>query len=61
MRSLEVPAGRPPPAAPPVPPTVVIPAGEFWMGATADDKFASLLERPRHRVTFRSPFALGVA
>jgi len=38
-----------------------IPPGEFWMGSTdTDDKFASRLEQPRHRVTFSKPFAIGI-
>lgn len=41
------------------PAVVVIPAGEFVMGATDDDKFATMHERPRRRVTFARPFALG--
>lgn len=30
---------------------VPVPAGEFWMGENADDKFANDTERPRHRVS----------
>jgi formylglycine-generating enzyme required for sulfatase activity len=42
-----------------VPELVVIPAGEFIMGETADDKFATDTERPAHRVRISEPFALG--
>ncbi len=37
---------------------VPVPAGEFWMGENANDKFANDTERPRHRVTV-SAFRLG--
>jgi formylglycine-generating enzyme required for sulfatase activity len=38
----------------------LIPPGSFLMGADdEDDKFASPLEKPRHRVTFSKPFALA--
>lgn len=36
-----------------------IPAGSFEMGAAAGDKFATDTERPRHRVVFAKPFAIG--
>lgn len=46
--------------ADPTPPDMVtIPAGSFIMGATADDKFASMLERPQHEVRFARPFQLA--
>jgi formylglycine-generating enzyme required for sulfatase activity len=39
---------------------VVMPAGGFWMGADDEqDKFASLLEKPRHRVQFKNSFAIA--
>lgn len=38
---------------------VWIPPGSFWMGATENDRFASLLEKPRHRVTFARGFWLA--
>jgi formylglycine-generating enzyme required for sulfatase activity len=38
---------------------VRIPAGSFVMGATENDKFANLLERPRRLVTIARPFALA--
>lgn len=41
------------------PAMVRLPAGEFWMGENADDKFALDTERPRHRVVIRRPFYLG--
>jgi formylglycine-generating enzyme required for sulfatase activity len=44
-------------AAPP--PVIGIPAGEFVMGETADDKFATDTERPAHRVVFARPFHIG--
>ncbi|MGN6724329.1 MAG: formylglycine-generating enzyme family protein [Tepidisphaeraceae bacterium] len=43
------------------PPVVELPTGEFWMGADLEnDKFASIVELPRHRVTIARPFAIGV-
>ena len=46
--------------APGLPWMVPVPAGSFWMGADdAEDKFASPLEKPRHRVTVRRAFALS--
>jgi formylglycine-generating enzyme required for sulfatase activity len=43
-----------------VPEVVVVPAGTFWMGADdADDKIASRLEQPRHRVVIARPFGMG--
>ena len=42
-----------------VPPMIVLPAGEFIMGESADDKFANNTERPVHRVRFSPGFALG--
>jgi formylglycine-generating enzyme required for sulfatase activity len=41
------------------PELVVIPAGEFFMGETAEDKFATDTERPTHRVSIKHSFALG--
>lgn len=41
------------------PEMVVIPAGEFVMGESIDDKFATDTERPAHRVKIKQPFALG--
>lgn len=41
------------------PEMVAVPPGEFWMGATEDDKFASALERPRRRVRIDGRFAIG--
>jgi len=38
---------------------VVLPRGSFWMGESADDKFATDTERPRRLVTFRRQFAIG--
>jgi len=43
----------------PLPDLVEIPSGEFHMGAGEDDKFATMLELPRHRVCISHPFALG--
>jgi formylglycine-generating enzyme required for sulfatase activity len=40
---------------------VPVPTGEFLMGATRGDKFATLLERPRHAVRLERPFALSAA
>lgn len=37
---------------------VPIPAGQFWMGENANDKFANDTERPRHRVAV-AEFALA--
>jgi len=42
-----------------IPPMVEIPAGNFMMGETVDDKFAGQTERPAHRVTIPRPFSLG--
>ena len=43
-----------------VPETVTVLPGEFCMGASeADDRFASRLELPRHRVWIEKPFAIG--
>ena len=39
---------------------VVVPAGQFQMGAAPDDPQAGPNERPRHAVTFASPFAIAV-
>ena len=41
------------------PAMVVLPAGEFFMGALPDETGASPNERPRHRVIVRQPFAVG--
>lgn len=41
------------------PELVVIPAGEFLMGETTEDKFATDTERPTHQVSIARPFALG--
>jgi tetratricopeptide (TPR) repeat protein len=38
----------------------LIPAGEFMMGSTHDDKDASDAEKPQHRVRITRPFYLGV-
>jgi formylglycine-generating enzyme required for sulfatase activity len=38
---------------------VNLPAGEFRMGETSDDKFANATERPAHRVRIEHAFALG--
>ncbi len=39
---------------------VVVPGGSFWMGTgDEDDKFASLVEKPRHLVEIGRPFAVG--
>jgi formylglycine-generating enzyme required for sulfatase activity len=38
---------------------VRLPTGRFQMGATEDDKFANLLERPAHTVVIDHPVALG--
>lgn len=35
---------------------VLIPPGEFWMGASDDDKNASEDEKPRHKVRIGKPF-----
>jgi formylglycine-generating enzyme required for sulfatase activity len=45
-----------------VPPsTVTIPPGSFWMGADpAIDKFASVLEQPRHEVRIARAFRMGM-
>jgi formylglycine-generating enzyme required for sulfatase activity len=43
-----------------LPEMVTVPAGFFWMGADdADDKFASVLEKPRHQVRIERPFMIG--
>jgi formylglycine-generating enzyme required for sulfatase activity len=41
------------------PEMVEIPAGEFWMGSSDDDKEADNSEKPRHKVTIVKPFAIG--
>ena len=42
------------------PPELVrVKSGAFLMGATDDDRFASVLERPRHRVEVASAFRIG--
>jgi formylglycine-generating enzyme required for sulfatase activity len=42
------------------PPCLVeIPAGDFVMGETADDKFAGATERPAHRVVIPKPFLMS--
>lgn len=38
-----------------------LPRGSFVMGATEDDKFGNMLERPRHRVTIDYPLAVAAA
>ncbi len=43
-----------------VPPLQRVPAGEYWMGENADDKFANDTERPRHRVYIARDFWIGV-
>jgi formylglycine-generating enzyme required for sulfatase activity len=44
----------------PVPELVTILAGSFWMGADdADDKFASVVEKPRHLVQIERSFSIG--
>ena len=43
----------------PLPELVEVPAGEFLMGATKNDRFASVLELPRHAVRFKRGFAIG--
>lgn len=40
---------------------LALPQGSFWMGESADDKFATDTERPRRRVTFQRSFAIGKA
>ena len=43
-------------------PTLVeLPRGSFEMGATEDDKFGNMLERPRRRVTIDYPLAVAAA
>ncbi len=44
-------------AAPPA--LIGLPAGEFVMGETGDDKFVTDVERPAHRVAISRPFARG--
>ena len=41
------------------PAMVVLPAGEFFMGALPDETGASRDEYPRHRVIVKRPFAVG--
>ena len=41
------------------PEMVVAPAGWFMMGAPADEAGSDATERPRHRVDFAAPFAIG--
>ena len=41
------------------PEMVVAPAGSFMMGAPADEAGSDATERPRHRVDFAAPFAIG--
>ena len=41
------------------PEMVVIPAGEFLMGAAADEGLGGAFERPQHRGIIRKPFAVG--
>lgn len=43
----------------PTPEMIVAPLGRFQMGAKKRDSFAHDVERPRRRVTFRRPFAVG--
>ena len=43
------------------PEMVTLPGGSFWMGESANDKFATDTERPRHLVTFHRNFAIGKA
>jgi formylglycine-generating enzyme required for sulfatase activity len=45
--------------APFAPEVVVIPAGEFMMGSSDSEEGWNEYERPKHRVTIRSRFALG--
>jgi formylglycine-generating enzyme required for sulfatase activity len=43
-----------------LPEMVVVPPGQFWMGATdGDDKFASIVEKPRHTVEIGHSIAIG--
>ncbi len=42
------------------PRVAAVPSETFWMGESADDKFANDTERPRHRVSFAHRFAIGV-
>jgi formylglycine-generating enzyme required for sulfatase activity len=42
------------------PPMMVLPAGEFWQGSSADDPLAASNERPRHVVRVGRPFAIGI-
>ena len=45
---------------PVLPEMVVVPAGKFWMGAVGDgDKFASVVEKPRHWVEIKHAFAVS--
>jgi formylglycine-generating enzyme required for sulfatase activity len=41
------------------PDLVSLPAGEFVMGSTSEDKFSLATERPAHRVALSETFALG--
>ena len=41
------------------PEMVVAPAGWFMMGASVDEAGSDATERPRHRVDFAAPFAIG--
>jgi formylglycine-generating enzyme required for sulfatase activity len=42
------------------PEMIVVPPGEFWMGADVEnDKFASVVESPRHRVSIEYPLEVG--
>ncbi len=43
----------------PTPALIAAPLGRFQMGAKKRDRWAHDNERPRHRVTFRRPFAVG--
>jgi formylglycine-generating enzyme required for sulfatase activity len=43
-----------------LPEMAIIPRGQFWMGATGDDdKFASIVEKPRHLVEINHSLAMG--